>query len=117
MITHSNLARALTVLAEALVSERRVVVVGDSSLALHELVSLQFENVRMIAAMPFYGVTLAELGQDEVESAVRVDTQLAGDRPSPNAFVALASQSDVALDAYAVIELEAPAKTEPVADV
>lgn len=213
MIPTSALARALTVLAEALVAERRIVVVGDSSLGLHELaadlgarmvhvydpkidapaqnrergarifplpegdfdvrdgafdlaivpdltavpdaagvlarlrrvvgeegavmcaagnkdsdegngldyyelfdlVSLQFESVRMIAAMPFVGVTLAELGQDEVESAVRVDTQLAGDRPAPSAFVALASQSDVALDAYAVIELEAPAKTEGVA--
>jgi len=206
MIGQTQLARALTVLAEALVAERRVIVVGDSSLGLHELaadlgarmvhvydpaletpakgsrifplpegdfdvrdgafdlaivpdlteipdaagllarlrrvvgedgavmcaagnkdseqgngldyyelfdlVSLQFENVRMIAAMPFVGVTLAELGQDEVESAVRVDTQLAGDRPPPSAFVALASQSDVALDAYAVIELDAPPKTE-----
>ncbi len=205
MISSNQLARALTVLAEALVAERRIIVVGDSSLGLQELaadlgarmvhvydpkidapvkgarvfplpdgdfdvrdgafdlaivpdltevpdaaavlarlrrvvgeegavmcaaankdaddgagldyyelfdlVSLQFESVRMIAAMPFVGVTLAELGQDEVESAVRVDTQLAGDRSPPNAFVALASQSDVALDAYAVIELEAPAKT------
>jgi hypothetical protein len=205
MIAQSQLARALTVLAEALVAERRVIVVGDSLLNLQELatelgarmvhvydpkldapakgarifplpegdfdvrdgafdlalvpdltkvpdaagllarlrrvvgeegavmcaagnkdsdegsgldyyelfdlVSLQFESVRMIAAMPFVGVTLAELGQDEVESAVRVDTQLAGDRPPPSAFVALASQSDVALDAYAVIELEAPAKS------
>ena len=211
MISESHLARALTVLAEALVSERRVLVIGDSSLGLHELihdlgarmihvydpdaaralsqtpptargtvlrglpegdfdvrdgafdlaivpdlasvpdaaallarlrrvvgaegavmcaasnrdaegattkgldyyelydlVSLQFESVRMIAAMPFHGVTMAELGQDEVESAVRVDTQLAGERPSASAYVALASQIDVALDAYAVIELEAP---------
>ena len=203
MLTESHLARALVVLAEALVAERRVVVVGDSSLglnelladlgarlvhvydpdgeraasqaapgargtvvralpegdfdvrdgafdlaivpdvgavedaaallarlrrvvgasgavlcaspnregdaldyyALYDLVALQFSNVRMIAAMPFAGVTMAELGQDEVEAAVRVDTQLAGDRPSPSAYVALASQSDVAVDAYAVIEL------------
>jgi hypothetical protein len=76
--------------------------------ALFDLVSLQFEHVRMIAAMPFFGVTMAELGQDEVDAAVRVDTQLAGDRPPPSAFLALASQSDVALDAYSVIELEAP---------
>jgi hypothetical protein len=213
MISPTQLARALTVLAEALVAERRVIVVGDSSLGLQELaadlgarivhvydpkidapvkgarifplpdgdfdvrdgafdlaivpdltevpdaaavlarlrrvvgeegavmcaaankdsedgpahdggldyyelfdlVSLQFESVRMIAAMPFVGVTLAELGQDEVESAVRVDTQLAGDRSPPNAFVALASQIDVALDAYAVIELEAPAKSRTAA--
>jgi hypothetical protein len=211
MIGRNQLARALTVLAEALVAERRVIVVGDSTLGLQELasdlgarmvhvydpkveapvkgarvfplpegdfdvrdgafdlalvpdltevpdaagvlarlrrvvgedgavmcaagnkdsdegngldyyelfdlVSLQFESVRMIAAMPFVGVTLAELGQDEVESAVRVDTQLAGDRAAPTAFVALASQSDVALDAYAVIELEAPAKSEPAPDL
>ena len=77
--------------------------------ALYDLVSLQFAHVRMIAAMPFVGVTLAELGQDEVETAVRVDTQLAGERPEPEAYLALASQSDVALDAYAVIELDAPA--------
>lgn len=215
MISESHLARALTVLAEALVSERRVLVVGDSSLGLHDLindlgarmvhvydpdaaralsqapptvrgtvlrglpegdfdvrdgafdlaivpdlaavpdgaallarlrrvvgeagavmcgaanrdaegetkgldyyelfdmVSLQFENVRMIAAMPFHGVTMAELGQDEVESAVRVDTQLAGDRSSPSAYIALAAQTDVALDAYAVIELEAPEASAP----
>ncbi len=74
--------------------------------ALYDLASLQFENVRMIAAMPFNGLTLAELGQDEVDSAVRVDTQLAGERPAPSAFIALASQSDVALDAYTVIELD-----------
>ena len=200
-MTDASLARALTVLAEALVAERRVLVVGDSSLGLHELatelgarlvhvydpdaaratanrvrplpegdfdvrdgafdlaivpdvgavsdpaallarlrrvvgpdgavlcaapnregegdaldyyalydlVALQFAHARMIAAMPFTGVTMAELGQDEVEAAVRVDTQLAGDRPPPSAYVALAAQSDVALDAYAVIELEAAA--------
>lgn len=72
---------------------------------LYDLVSLQFAHVRMIAAMPFVGVTLAELGQDEVDAAVRVDTQLAGDRPPPSAFIALASHGDVALDAYSVIEL------------
>jgi len=81
---------------------------------LYDLISLQFANVRMIAAMPFVGVTLAELGQDEVDGAVRVDAQLvAADRPPPNAFVVLASQSDMAPDArpeaYAVIETgEAP---------
>ncbi len=72
---------------------------------LYDLVSLQFAHVRMIAAMPFVGMTLAELGQDEVDAAVRVDTQLAGERPPPTAFVALASQEDVAIDAYSVIEL------------
>ncbi len=72
---------------------------------LYDLVSLQFASVRMIAAMPFFGVTLAELGQDEVESAVRVDAELATtDRPPPSAFIALASQNDIALDAYTVIE-------------
>jgi hypothetical protein len=83
---------------------------------LYDLVSLQFAHVRMIAAMPFVGMTLAELGQDEVDAAVRVDTQLAGDRPPPTAFVALASQEDVALDAYSVIELAsrpAEAKAPP----
>jgi SAM-dependent methyltransferase len=77
---------------------------------LYDLVALQFANVRMIAVMPFFGMTLAELGQDEVDSAVRVDAQLVpADRAPPSAFVALASQGDVALDAYTVIETgEAP---------
>jgi hypothetical protein len=84
---------------------------GSSGIGYYELydvVSLQFSNVRMIAAMPMHGVTLAELGQDEIDAAVRVDTQLAGDRSAPDAFVALASQHEMALDAYTIIELPAP---------
>ena len=79
---------------------------------LYDLVSMQFANIRMLAIMPFVGVTAAELGQDEVETAVRVDTQLAGEREAPSVFVALASQEDVALDAYAVIELPADGEAQ-----
>jgi len=79
---------------------------------LYDLVSLQFSHVRMIAAMPFSGLTLAELGQDEVDAAVRVDTQLAGERLPPTHFAALASQEEVALDAYTIVELPAAARVE-----
>jgi hypothetical protein len=46
---------------------------------LFDLVAREFEEVTMIAQLPFYGVALAELGEDEDESpSVSVDTQLAG---------------------------------------
>jgi hypothetical protein len=82
---------------------------------LFDLVARQFECVRMIAALPFEGVTLAELGQEDDETPeVSVDTQLADEQRQPDAFVALASQRDVRLDPYAIVELlpSAPAGAE-----
>jgi hypothetical protein len=75
---------------------------------LFDLVAREFDCARMIAQLPFYGVTLAELGDEDHSPAVSVDTQLAEmDRP-PEVFIVLASQRDVRLDAYSIIELPPP---------
>jgi hypothetical protein len=85
---------------------------------LFDLVAREFDQVTMIAQLPFYGVALAELGEDDDESpSVSVDTQLAGEDRAPEAFIALASQSGVRLDPYAIVELPAvPPTTDRLAD-
>jgi hypothetical protein len=74
---------------------------------LFDLVARQFEHVTMIAQLPFFGVALAELGEedDAEHPTVTVDMQLAARDREPEAFVALASQRGVRLDPYAIIEL------------
>jgi hypothetical protein len=73
---------------------------------LFDLVAREFECVRMIAELPFEGVALAEFGQGADEApAVSVDTQLADENRPPDAFVALASQRDVSLDPYSIVQL------------
>jgi len=71
---------------------------------LFDLVAREFADVRMIAQLPFYGVALAEVGEDE-SPVVSVDTQLVDGEHAPHAFVALASQRGASLDPYAIIEL------------
>ncbi len=72
---------------------------------LYDLVALQFASVKMIAAVPFAGTTLAELGEGE-QPDVSVDTQLAGAPPAPSLFCAVASQrDDVEISPYAIIQL------------
>ncbi len=73
---------------------------------LFDMVSMQFEHVRMIGQVPFVGVTLAELGGIE-EPEVAVDTRLGPDDKTPHVFLALASQRDVSLAPYALVELPA----------
>ena len=68
----------------------------------------------MIAQLPFHGVALAEVGDEDESPAVSVDTQLADADRAPEAFVALASQRGTSLDPYAIVELPAP--TAPVLD-
>jgi hypothetical protein len=80
---------------------------------LFDLVAKEFDCVRMIAQLPFYGVTLAELGEEDDSPAVSVDTQLAEGSRAPDAFVALASQRDVRLDAYSIVELPQPPALPP----
>jgi hypothetical protein len=75
---------------------------------LFDLVAREFDCVRMIAQLPFYGVTLAELGDEDHSPAVSVDTQLAETGRPPEVFIVLASQRDVRLDAYSIIELPPP---------
>lgn len=72
---------------------------------LFDAIALQFDHVRMIAQLPFAGVALAELGAEDDEQTVSVDTQLADDPAPPAVFVALASQADVRLDPYAIVQL------------
>ena len=82
---------------------------------LFDLVASQFDDVAMIAQLPFYGVALAELREEDDEApAVTVDMQLAGSDRTPEAFVALASQRGVRLDPYAIVELAPP--SPPVAE-
>jgi hypothetical protein len=81
---------------------------------LYDMVSLQFEHVRMIGQVPFTGVTLAELGVDD-EPEVSVDTRLGPDDKTPHVFLALASQREVTLAPYALVELPtapAPARAD-----
>jgi hypothetical protein len=87
-------------------------VVAFDYYALFDLVAQQFAEVRMVAELPFHGITLAEMGDENESPAVSVDTQLAeGDR-TPAAFLAVASQRAVDLDPYAIIELPAEADGE-----
>ena len=76
--------------------------------ALFDLVAREFADVRMIAQLPFHGVALAEVGDEDESPAVSVDTQLADADRAPQAFVALASQRGTSLDPYAIVELPAP---------
>ncbi|MEO8877616.1 MAG: hypothetical protein ABI461_18625 [Polyangiaceae bacterium] len=84
---------------------------------LYELISLQFESVRMIGQVPFIGVALVELGLEGEDTEVSVDAQLAGETEPPEFFIALASQNDVALSPYAIVQLpqveDSPADVAP----
>ena len=75
---------------------------------LYDLVSLQFASVRMIGQVPFHGVAIAELGEADGAPQVSVDTQLVPEADPPELFIALASQRDVRLDPYAIVQLPRP---------
>ena len=74
---------------------------------LFDRVARQFADVRMIARLPFHGVALAEVSEED-SPIVSVDTQLVDEQHAPDGFVALASQRGVSLEPYAIIELPAP---------
>jgi|HubBroStandDraft_6_1064221.scaffolds.fasta_scaffold221231_2 hypothetical protein len=98
--------------AALVVAANRDVAANEGSRAfdyyeLFDLVAKEFDCVRMIAQLPFHGVTLAELGEEDQSPTVNVDTQLADTTRSAEAFIALASQRDVRLDAYSIVELPA----------
>jgi len=99
--------------AALVAAANRDLAAGDGSRAfdyyeLFDLVAKEFDCVRMIAQLPFYGVTLAELAEEDQSPTVSVDTQLADTSRSAEAFIALASQRDVRLDAYSIVELPPP---------
>jgi chromosome segregation ATPase len=72
---------------------------------LYDRVALQFSHVRMIAEVPFAGVALADLSLEGDAPEVTVETQLEGDPSPPERFFALASQDDVRLSEYAIVQL------------
>jgi hypothetical protein len=72
---------------------------------LFDRVAVEFSSVRMVAELQFVGVALVALGEVEETPAVSVDTQLADPDRAPLAFLAIASQTDVPLDPFAIIEV------------
>ena len=116
----ARLRRLVGAEGAAIVAARNPEVRAEGSLdyyELYDLVALQFASVRMIGQVPFYGVTLAELGEADGAPQVSVDTQLVPEADAPEAFIALAAQEDVRLDPYAIVQLPAPAeRVERVAD-
>lgn len=72
----------------------------------YDLVALQFEQVTMIGQVPFKGVAIAHLGLGFGEE-VSVDSQLVAENQVPEAFIALASQVEIELPSYAIIQVPA----------
>ncbi len=107
-------SRLLTPKGAALIASPNPEILGGEALGYYELydaVRKNFRRVRMIGQAPFSGYVLAEFSAADAPSA-SVDTSLAG-RPEPAYFVALASQREVRLQPYAIIELPlSPAQAE-----
>lgn len=99
-------SRLLAPNGAALIASPNPEVLGGEALGYYELydsVAKSFRRVRMIGQAPFSGYVLAEFSAADAPAA-SVDTSLAG-RPEPAFFVALASQREVRLQPYAIIEL------------
>ncbi len=84
---------------------------GPTYEELFDLFSLQFEQVRMLAMLPFRGAAVVELGVDEPE--VSVDTQLAGEASAPDGYVVFASMQAVAIDSYMIVQLPEVVSAQP----
>jgi hypothetical protein len=76
---------------------------------LFDLVAPEFESVRMVAQLPFYGVALVELGDEDDAPGVTVDTQLGESGKAPEGFVVVASQRGARLEPYTIVQLAAAA--------
>jgi chromosome segregation ATPase len=74
--------------------------------------AMQFAQVKMVGQIPWSGVALAELGDAANEPDVTVDTQLVAEGAPPVAFVAVGSQRDVELSAYALVQLPENAEAD-----
>jgi hypothetical protein len=79
----------------------------DGATAYHDLYDLcaaRFANVRMVGRGPFVGYTLATF--DDGSDRVALDTRLIdGDPARPESFIAVASDSAVALDPMALVQV------------
>lgn len=80
---------------------------------LFDLVAPEFDSVRMIAQLPFYGVALVELGEEDEAPGVNVDTQLGETSKAPDAFVVVASQRGARLEPYTIVQLASVALPGP----
>jgi hypothetical protein len=78
---------------------------------LFDLVAGEFEDVRMVAELPFRGVALVELGRED-SPVVNVDAQLAEIDRTPEFFIAVASRRGTVLDPYTIVELPPLAEAE-----
>ena len=80
---------------------------------LFDLVAPEFESVRMVAQLPFHGVALVELGDEDEAPGVNVDTQLGESGRAPEAFVVVASQRGARLEPYTIVQLASPSPFAP----
>jgi len=79
---------------------------------LYDIVSAQFECVRVLGQAPFAGYSIAEFAA-EGEPTVTIDTSLAGAATEPIGFMIVASQHELDVDPYTLLQTPcAPASTE-----
>jgi hypothetical protein len=71
---------------------------------LYDQFALRFDHVSMTGVVPFRGVVFAELGHEESDVGVSVDTRLV-DAPPPDVFVVVASREPVPLEPYAIVQV------------
>jgi hypothetical protein len=71
---------------------------------LYDQFALRFDHVSMTGVVPFRGVVFAELGHEESDVGVSVDTRLV-DAPPPDVFVVVASREPVPLEPYAIVQI------------
>lgn len=71
---------------------------------LYDQFALRFEHVSMTGVVPFRGVVFAELGHEESDVGVSVDTRLVS-APPPDVFVVVASREPVPLEPYAIVQV------------
>jgi hypothetical protein len=79
---------------------------------LYDQFALRFEHVAMTGVVPFRGVVFAELGHEESDVGVSVDTRLV-DAPPPDVFVVVASREPVPLEPYAIIQVGSESAPRP----
>src|SRR3954470_14822277 len=73
--------------------------------ALYDAVAAEFEHVRMLGQTPFVGYAIADFSAS-AEPEPALDTSFVpGGAEEPDVFIALASQQEVRLDEFAVIQL------------
>ncbi|MFO0663504.1 MAG: hypothetical protein U0174_06110 [Polyangiaceae bacterium] len=80
---------------------------------LYDLLSVQFEHIRMVGELPFQGVAMAELGERDEAVDVGIDTQLVSESPEPLRYWAIGSGSAFDVDPYTVLQLDVAPSDAP----